>query len=339
MAEPWFSGYGINVGPLTLTDEQRRQAALDLEKKKALQRELAVRQQAGNMYPGKPQSPMPEVMGPPMPTSSEAWGYGTDPAIHPSENPRGIPVGVPDVLGWLKGAFPETYNLLSGAPRPAQVQAGIPPVTDPSLPATGPILPDRPGPAITPAVNATPAPNAAPAKEDPIDRLLSLLEAPDPANPKQDKADQFADREMKRTALLAQLAFASGLTKAGGAGWQEVGEGFSAAAGVYDKGFQRYQSALQDSADRYAASNEKTQNKKIAIAKTRVDIAQEQQKNMMKTWEDRMETIDKMFGKELDSMKSDLEPPSQDRVGEVMRRWQLAKERGQYVPPTINVSD
>jgi len=74
---------------------------------------------------------------------------------------------------------------------------------------------------------------------------------PDYKNPYQEKADAYAQQELKRTKALAQLALAAGVTSAGGGAWQQVGQGFANAAGAYDQGFRRYQQALQNSADRY----------------------------------------------------------------------------------------
>jgi hypothetical protein len=73
--------------------------------------------------------------------------------------------------------------------------------------------------------------------------------APDYSNPKQDQADAYAAREGERTAALAQLALAGGLVKSAGKSWEGAGQGFIDAAGVYDKGFERYHNTLIKSAE------------------------------------------------------------------------------------------
>lgn len=98
-----------------------------------------------------------------------------------------------------------------------------------------------------------------PVDDDLFDKLDKLLQrmgypaAPDTSNPKQAAADAYAAHELDRTKLLAQLAFAGGLTASAGGPWEDVGKGFVAAGNVYDQGQQRYLKALQNSADRYSS--------------------------------------------------------------------------------------
>ncbi len=75
---------------------------------------------------------------------------------------------------------------------------------------------------------------------------------PTPDNPKQNEADAYAERQLSRDKMLAQLALAAGVARSGGAGWSDIAGGLEKAGGAYDAGFERYQSALQKSADRYA---------------------------------------------------------------------------------------
>ena len=70
------------------------------------------------------------------------------------------------------------------------------------------------------------------------------------ATAEQQAVDNYAKKDMDRTALLARLAFASGLAKAGGAGWADIGQGLAAAGQVMDQGYARYHQALQNAADR-----------------------------------------------------------------------------------------
>ena len=92
------------------------------------------------------------------------------------------------------------------------------------------------------------------------------------SNPKQAEADANARRDLDRTAMLAQLSMAAGMLKGAGAGWAGMGEGFAGAAGTYDKGFQKYQQALQDSADRYGKQQEAQMTYDTARRKAALDM-------------------------------------------------------------------
>lgn len=89
-----------------------------------------------------------------------------------------------------------------------------------------------------------------------IDQMKTAYPDIDWSNPKQAEADANARRDLDRTAMLAQLQLAAGITKGAGVQWEGIGQGFEGAAGAYDKGFQKYQQALQDSADRYQKQRE-----------------------------------------------------------------------------------
>ncbi len=92
------------------------------------------------------------------------------------------------------------------------------------------------------------------------------------SNPKQAEADANARRDLDRTAMLAQLSMAAGMVKGAGASWQGIGEGFAGAGGAYDKGFQKYQQALQDSADRYGKQQEVQMTYDTARRKAALDM-------------------------------------------------------------------
>lgn len=91
-------------------------------------------------------------------------------------------------------------------------------------------------------------------------------------NPAQEKADAYAQREMDRTRLLARLAFAAGLTNAGGPGWSDIGAGFTNAAQAYDQGHERYLKALQGSADRYQSQRDQAYEDQVRRASTIADL-------------------------------------------------------------------
>lgn len=347
MADPWISvpSIGLRVGPMTLTDEQRKLADQAYAKQKAMyQRDLLEKQKdfqqsvAGTGIKAATGATAPEVDATAPPPSEGTSPYASQPFVNPF-------AGIGSTLGRI---FPQTANVLSGLPPDGVAPASAEPA--PTTPAPAPdatVYPTDPGiiaASYGGAAQADPAVAAAApaAAEDPyqkaIDTLSKYFGDPDLANPKQDKADAYAERDKNRTALLAQLAFAAGLTKSGGAGWEGIAQGFGDAAGVYDKGFQRYQSALQDSADRYAKNSDQKANRKLQITKAGIDLAQSQAEMERKTWADRMDSIDKMFGSELTAIKGDL-GADPNAVADAMKRWQLARNHGEYIPPTVDVSD
>jgi len=103
-------------------------------------------------------------------------------------------------------------------------------------------------------------------------KIMGYPEAPSTSNPKQDAADAYAAHELDRTKLLAQLAFASGLTASAGGGYADIGKGFAAAANVYDQGQARYLKALQGSADRYTEQQKQAYDYQAKKAGTVADL-------------------------------------------------------------------
>jgi hypothetical protein len=98
-----------------------------------------------------------------------------------------------------------------------------------------------------------------------ISKQIETLFPPlDQTNPKQDIADAAAERQLAKDALLAQLALGGSMMMGAGKQWEGMGQGFIAAAGVFDKGFNRYQNALQDSADRYRQTQKDSQTYETA---------------------------------------------------------------------------
>lgn len=168
------------------------------------------------------------------------------------------------------------------------------------------------------------------------------------SNPKQAEADANARRDLDRTAMLAQLQMAAGMVKGAGPAWAGMGEGFEGAGGAYDKGFQKYQQALQDSADRYQKQIETqvtydTARRKAALelwttqeTQTREDrrlLFKEQNTRDWEKWklkeEQKVEgakltdqNIRDYFAKELDGLKlpSDTSTMGPDELAELQRK-------------------
>lgn len=126
-------------------------------------------------------------------------------------------------------------------------------------------------------VATIPVPGAQPVPVDPMEQMFSdvaryrdLVAGLYPQPPSSDTdqqliADDFANQELARTKLQAQLALAAGITSAGGGPWKDVGKGFIAAGAVYDDGFQRYQQALNSAAERAMGDQEAAYKSDVAI--------------------------------------------------------------------------
>ncbi len=172
--------------------------------------------------------------------------------------PMGAGQGVAD---WLRrGLERNPWDLVAPAPSIADPAAAPAAPEGPVLPEQAPAPTPRPEQVAPPPVAAPPVdPNAA--VQNGIADKRALLDQVFPqrdmsTTPEQARANDFAQREMERTNLLAQLAFASGLTAAGGGSWEKIGKGFAAAGQTYDQGFERYNKALQTAADQVAKSRD-----------------------------------------------------------------------------------
>lgn len=230
------------------------------------------------------------------------------------------PPGNPaDIREWLLLNMPHTATSLGMAP----VDPNLP--HDPILAGIGPAgtytVPEQPAPptGTPPATPPVTPPATAPDTASPLPTsgqppavsmpgveayeayLREKLGIRDTANPQQDRADQFAERELKRTALLAQLAFASGVTASAGGSWKEVAKGFNNAGAIYDTGFLRYQTALQKGADRYQKMADQKYDDDTAIFTAAATLSMEQQKLAQKEREARWENL----WRSLEGMKPD----------------------------------
>lgn len=272
--DPWFWNDFIRIGPFTGSPE--RNAAADKRYK-----ELKDTAKSDRLPPR--QQPRPEPRGLPLPNLIEvpgmlfreglrAAGYEVPrdgmPAQAPAEKPAGI------------AALPRDNTI-----RDRAAANQIPPGNEAFQPPRAMQgLQDSAAAAMETAVNPPPAVPVEAGPTNPFAPYRELYEqlgiGPRPTgNPMQDKADEYAQREMKRTRLLAQLAFASGLTAAGGPGWDQIGKGFANAAGVYDQGHARYLKALQNSADRYAGQQEQAYQDRVREAGAIADLYTAGEKN------------------------------------------------------------
>lgn len=174
-----------------------------------------------------------------------------------------------------------------------------------------------------------------------------------PRNPAQERADAEAERARDRTKQLAMLAFAGGVTKSGGAGWEGIGEGFTNAASAYDKGFQRYQEALQDSANRYDSQADRELEMEKAMRTGAFSLTLERRKAAREQEEaarkEKVALITKLFDdeqklffperKEGDLPLSPEEAEAQERRKmDFIRRRELGEREGKYVRAGANLN-
>jgi hypothetical protein len=158
------------------------------------------------------------------------------------------------------------------------------PVADPAAPQ--PVNPNllAPPTAGAPAFEPTtpPAPPKTPEElyMEELQKKRAMLDTLFPERqvaPEQQKADDYA-KDMDRTAILARLAFASGLTRAGGGGWEDIGRGLASAGQVMDQGYSRYHQALQNAADRAQKQLDLRYADESARASAAVELASAERK-------------------------------------------------------------
>jgi len=154
---------------------------------------------------------------------------------------------------------PEPFNPLQAAVDAAGHQSVLPPKPDdPNQPAVAPATGVEPPKLDTSGLPGTSTETATGALDFTtyMKKIKEAYPDLDFSNPKQAEADANARRDLDRTAMLAQLSLAAGMVKGAGVQWQGIGQGFENAGATYDKGYQKYQQALQDSADRYGKQME-----------------------------------------------------------------------------------
>lgn len=357
--EPWLWGKNFSIGPWTGGDEKKNAAAKQrLDELRTMQRELSARQQAGSMRPQMgqirqgPNGPEQYVETTGMAGAdgtgagwipvaggggggTDPWGYPVDPGIHPADSgviSPGVPIDIArNPWELLRKDFTSVPSVESGVPHP-----NSPDIPQSVIERTAPYeLPTVEEAATTPPPQGGLTEGIAPYLQE----LERLYGTPNAANPAQDAADANAKRDAERTRLLAQLAFAGGLTKAGGAGWAPIGEGFMDAAGVYDKGFKRYQDALQDSADRYTKRMARAEDIDFAKKDAALKLYSAERSDARDRIKERAKIIDKFFEDELTAAKNELEGTDPKTVADIMRRRQMALNSGEYIPPFVDVSD
>lgn len=252
---------------------------------------------------------------------------------------------------------------------PGRWSGNKPPAPEPAAPET----PAKPAAPEDPASTIPPPPGMATGALTFGDMLKQMKEYyPDQNwndNPAQALADANAKRDLERTSLLAQLSFASGIVSGAGESWKGLGAGFASAAGTYDKGFEKYQNALQSAADRYAHRQEQMMNydnERRRAALTLYTNNQSLQTEYWKTLNERkwelekfnkegersvakanLETLDKQYQALLDQYKPPSDPTldsdelramREAHIKSITQAWNRARELGYFIHPD-NMAD
>jgi hypothetical protein len=160
---------------------------------------------------------------------------------------------------------------------------------------------------------------------------------------RQAQADAELAKMQDRNRLLAQLAFAGGVVSGAGKQWEGIGKGFLSAAATYDEGFQRYQQALQDGADRATRKEDRDYELGISRNKAAFDYynaarqdARANAKEGREVLKERMDLIDKYFTSIIDAHKDDIDGQAADVWGDA---WRKSRAAGEIILPSENVAD
>jgi hypothetical protein len=167
---------------------------------------------------------------------------------------------------------------VNGLPEPVVEDSQAPSPTASGIAALDPSLlnPELMAP---PNIMGMPQP-ATPAAESPetnLERAIKLYNQLAPTPPSgMTEADrrmqEYAEKEMQRTKLMARLALAGGLTAAGGGSWTALGQGFMNAAQAYDSGHQRYLNALQSGAQMHRRQQQSDYENQLNRTNSVIDL-------------------------------------------------------------------
>jgi hypothetical protein len=224
-------------------------------------------------------------------------------------------------------------------PDPAVSAPATTPPPDSAAPAPGtpPVSAPDPGAPVDP--NSPDNPHAMPG--DDLSTFLDFVQKWFPKegndNARQAKADAYAAQAGERTRLLAQLAFAAGLTKAGGPMFEGIGQGLGAAAGVYGQGFDRYQRALQDSADRYQEHKDTLYKGDLSQREAALKLYTNAHEDARARAEKRYERLQSQLQTRTNEQyKAELKAADGDpaKTSDIMARWQKSGDQGiGWLPP------
>lgn len=244
---------------------------------------------------------------------ANSWGNLTD-LVPPQQDPRlkSPTPGQQQFIDSVKPA-PETeapekptqprttpaWEWLKDKMRPPRQRVLTPPnelIGPKRFPDEPPIPKNRPAP-------PTPDDQETTTQQDAINDLETRLRVlkeffPTPPERPAQPVDQGSEKDRMR--YMAQLALAGGLTAAGGPGWRQIGQGFSNAASVYGRGFDRYQKAMQrqadlDYRDQVTQYEYDMKLRELALGQDQAAL-ERRQKNQDAMWKRRMEIFGGLEG-------------------------------------------
>ena len=319
MAEPlypWLYGNGWRIGPFTSNDEDRRRAE---ETWAQIQAEQG-------------QEEVPDVM-PAIGYPGAAAGVAASPQSLPPDRPMPTDPQGESWWDWITGGEAGREQMYDYARRQGIHQNEMP---QQALPDTAPV--PTPNPSMVPPVVPEEI-EAAPDTQQDIGTLKTALKEYFPElnkEPSQQQiaADAEADRQRKRTGLLAQLAFFSGITSGAGGPWKDVGKGLAAAGQIYDEGYERYHRTLQDNADREMKTRASEYDREVQMTNAAIKLY-----TAKKPQNDDME---KRRKERIDYFKASKPDPLGDpeAFAAWRRRFELYLETGEIMPEDIeDVSD
>jgi hypothetical protein len=329
-AEPLISVPGFRVGPILTSDEERAayekrdaeiKAGEKADRKARLEAKKGIRQQNANeaaiAYEEERRRNISQQLeaerraAAPYPEKWEDWTW---------QNRIGAALGPQegyDASLRAREDYERRNGMIGGEDVPFTPLTGVPQgLGGPAPQQQGPQLPPGGMPQATPAevpVEAAPVDPRQQMIED-IKRQRELIDTIYPSR-QFDQSGEAAlaadeDKDRERTKALAELAFFSGIAKAGGGAWEQVGSGLAGAGQVYASGFNRYQNALQRRANRSQSQLDQRYSDDAARAgaavklysdekdatKAALKVAREERKDRRKEIMDYFKTIEPKVG-------------------------------------------
>lgn len=165
-----------------------------------------------------------------------------------------------------------------------------------------------------------------------IDQLFPKRDMSD--TQQQQTSDAFAQKELERTRLMAQLALSAGITAGAGAGFEEVGRGLAAAGSVYGKGFDRYQQALQAGADRAAKLRDVQYGDELMRQETALKLYQQNAETQREGIERRRQEVLQMLQKTKPEA-GEFGTPDPAETAAWLKRYERYILTGEYEPSNV----
>lgn len=253
-------------------------------------------------------------------------------------------------------AAPDAQNPAGASP----VKAGINGTPNPEMPSGIPSIYSTPGrmdelQKIQEQQAAAEAEQAAAAANDPsndpyIQELIRMREALSGVMPQRSQVDPYSDYEqaakdqLSKTNSLANVAIFSGIMKQ--AGYGDIADGFLGAAGMHDSGYKRYLDVMKEAAGRKMQRMDQEYNDQVALTNAASGLASDRIRGQIearqKAMKERGDMLDYYFKKRIDAATSPAtefgDSPETMPPDELMRLWELSRQRGELVKSFNDVS-